>query len=150
MARDHRKLRVFHEAHQLTVGIYLHTRNFPRDEWFGTRAQMRRAAVSVPCNIVEGSARRTTREYLHFLNIARASAGELGYLIELAGELGFVVREAVAPLKQQSQRLLPQMERLVQQVEFELRREEAAARPRAKTRKPRAQSPEPKADQPTP
>ena len=49
MARDHRRLRVFHEAHQLVIAIYKETRDFPRDEWFGIRAQMRRAAVSTCC-----------------------------------------------------------------------------------------------------
>ena len=48
MSRDYRKLRVFHESHALAAAIYQHTRGFPRDEWFGLRAQMRRAAVSVP------------------------------------------------------------------------------------------------------
>jgi four helix bundle protein len=74
MARDHRKLRVFHETHQLTIAIYQETKDFPRDEWFGLRAQMRRAATSVPSNIVEGSAREGSGEYVNFLNMARASA----------------------------------------------------------------------------
>jgi hypothetical protein len=77
MARDHRKLRVFHDAHALTLAIYKQTIGFPRDEWYALRQQMRRAAVSIPSNIVEGNARRTTREYVHFLNVSRASAAEL-------------------------------------------------------------------------
>jgi four helix bundle protein len=62
MARDYRKLRVFHEAHALVLAIYRETKTFPRDEWFGIRVQLRRAAVSVAANLVEGSARRTTGE----------------------------------------------------------------------------------------
>src|SRR5262245_54099990 len=58
MSRDHRKLRVFHDAHSLTLAIYNHTKGFPKEEWFGIRQQMRRAATSTPSNIVEGSARR--------------------------------------------------------------------------------------------
>jgi hypothetical protein len=71
MARDHRRLRVFDEAHQLILAIYKETQSFPRDEWFGMRAQIRRAAVSIASNIVEGSARRGAREYVHFVKICR-------------------------------------------------------------------------------
>jgi four helix bundle protein len=52
--------------------------------------QLRKAAVSAASNIVEGSARRTTREYLNFLNIATGSAAEAGYLTEVAMRLGFL------------------------------------------------------------
>jgi four helix bundle protein len=83
MARDHRKLRVFGDAHQLTLAIYKRTKRFPKDEWFGLRAQIRRAAVSLATNIVEGSARLTTREYLNFLNVARSSGAEVAYLVDL-------------------------------------------------------------------
>ena len=76
MARDHRKLRVFHNAHRLVLAIYRQTKVFPKDEWFGIRLQMRRAATSVPTNIVEGSARRTTSEYIYFVNVARGSVVE--------------------------------------------------------------------------
>jgi four helix bundle protein len=93
MSRDHRKLRVFHDAHALTLAIYRETKPFPKDEWFGMRLRMRRAATSVPTNLVEGSARRTTKEYLHFVNVARGSAGELHYLIDLASELGCLAPE---------------------------------------------------------
>lgn len=50
MSRDHTKLRVFNDAHQLALAIYKQTKHFPKDEWFGLRLQMRRAAVSVPSN----------------------------------------------------------------------------------------------------
>src|SRR4051794_11925957 len=87
MARDHRKLRVFPDSHRLVVAIYRETKAFPKDEWFGLRQQMRRAATSVPTNIVEGAARLTTSEYINFVNVARGSAGELHYLIGMASEL---------------------------------------------------------------
>jgi four helix bundle protein len=106
MARDHRKLRVFPDAHALTLAIYKQTIGFPRDEWYALRQQMRRAAVSIPSNIVEGNARRTTREYVHFLNVSRASAAELNYLVDLASELGLLARHRI----QGSQR--PQRPRL--------------------------------------
>src|SRR5262245_60188253 len=116
MSRDHRKLRVFADAHQLAVAIYKHTKTFPRDEVFGLRAQLRRAAVSIPTNIVEGSARRATREYLNFLNIARASAGEVAYIVDLCFELELLPKESHATLSRNCSSLVPQLEALVQQV----------------------------------
>jgi len=67
--------------------VYQRTRNFPRDELFGLTSQMRRAAVSIASNIVEGSARDGHAEYVRFLDLAYASTKELEYQISLAGRL---------------------------------------------------------------
>jgi len=90
MSRDYRKLRTFHYADELVIEMYKATRNFPREEMFGLTSQMRRAAVSIPANIVEGSFRKSEPEYLNFLNIALGSAGEVGYYITLAERLGYL------------------------------------------------------------
>lgn len=86
--RDHRKLHAFCLADSL-VTTYKATREFPSDERFGLCAQMRRAAVSVAVNIVEGGARPSEREYRHFLVISFGSVRELGYLIEVASRLRY-------------------------------------------------------------
>ena len=136
MSRDHTKLRVFHAAHQLALDIYKETLNFPRHEWFGLRLQIRKAAVSTPSNIVEGSARRSTREYCNFLNIALGSASELAYLIGLATELGFL--NDTSRLVTQARAVVRQMQRLVDGAEALRAAEEAARAKRASGPKPGA------------
>jgi len=90
MARDHRKLRVFLLADALVIDIYSASRNFPAEERFGLQSQLRRAALSVALNIVEGSARRSTREYVNFLNVANGSSDEALYLLDVARRLSFI------------------------------------------------------------
>ena len=95
---DHRKLRAFHLANDLAIAIYRLTRNFPKEEQYGLTSQMRRAAVSVAANIVEGEARSSARDLMRFLNIAFGSARELGYFLELSIRLGFLSRAQAEPV----------------------------------------------------
>jgi four helix bundle protein len=125
---------VFQESHQLALAIYKHTKNFPQEEWYGLRAQMRRATVSIATNIVEGSARRTTREYLNFLNIARASGAEVSYLVRLTFELEMLNKNSFAILDQLCQQLVPQLEALVTRVEQLWVEERKAKRARQRAR----------------
>jgi four helix bundle protein len=89
MSRDFRKLHVFQLADELMMRVY-QISSFPRDERFSLQAQLRRAALSTSANIVEGSARRTTREFLNFINIAAGSATEARYLSDVSGRLGYI------------------------------------------------------------
>ena len=88
--RDHMKLRAFELADILALEIYRATRGFPREGLFGLTSQMRRAAVSVASNIVEGCARHTESDYLRFLDISYGSVRELEYQISLATRLEFM------------------------------------------------------------
>jgi four helix bundle protein len=87
---------VFGQADILIDAVYRATAAFPVEERYGLQTQIRRAAISAATNIVEGCARRTTREYLHFLNIANGSTAEAAYLIGVARRLGFVSELAEA------------------------------------------------------
>lgn len=78
----------------LVVDIYQITDSLPKSELFGLTSQIRRAAVSVPSNIAEGSARKNTKEYIQFLYIALGSITEVDTQLELIGRLKFA---AVTP-----------------------------------------------------
>jgi len=92
--RDHTKLRAFELADEVAVMIYRVTAKFPREEIYGLISQLRRAAISVPSNIVEGCARDSQADYLRFLTIAFGSLRELHYQLELSKRLGFLDEEA--------------------------------------------------------
>ena len=94
--RDHTKLRAFDLADELAVLVYKVTSRFPKSEMYGLTSQMRRAAVSVPSNIVEGCARESHIEYLRFLEIAFGSLRELDYQFSLAKRLGYMKNMATA------------------------------------------------------
>lgn len=88
--RDHTKLRAFILADEIAIITYRLTRYFPKEEVYGLTSQMRRAAVSIPSNIVEGCARESQVEYLRFLEIAFGSLRELHYQFGLAKRLGYI------------------------------------------------------------
>jgi len=77
----------------LTVRTYEVTKGFPSAERYGLTSQMRRAAASVPANIAEGRERRSTREFLQFLGIARGSLAELETFLTLSERLGLLQSE---------------------------------------------------------
>ena len=81
---------VWQKAHAMVLKIYSQTKNFPKEELFGITSQIRRAAVSVPNNIVEGYKRTGKQDTLRFLNIAQASLEEVRYLIILSFDLNLL------------------------------------------------------------
>jgi four helix bundle protein len=113
MTRNPRDLRVFHMADSLVESVYRATSGFPPEERFGLCSQIRRAATSVPGNIVEGCARRTEKDYIHFLVIALGSASELRYFLDLARRLGFIQQTQADPIDANCDELLRALQKLV-------------------------------------
>jgi len=102
-------LKVWKNSHRFILELYTITRKFPSDERFGLTQQMRRSAVSIAANIVEGSKRRSDRDYAHFLNIAEGSLEEVKYYLRLSKDLLYindVVFEKLYSLAEEIGRLL--------------------------------------------
>jgi len=87
--QSYRDLLVWHKGIELAKLLYSLTSKLPAEERFGLVSQIRRAAVSIPSNIAEGQARRTTGEFLQFISHAEGSAAELDTQLYLTVELGF-------------------------------------------------------------
>jgi four helix bundle protein len=106
-------------ADDLTVAIYEHSRAFPREEIYGLTSQLRRASYSVPANIAEGSSRKSKRDYLHFLYIARGSLSEAQYFIHLAHRLEYLRPKDADALRDRSRQAFACLHGLIQAVEKE-------------------------------
>lgn len=119
MSRDHTKLRVFELADELVPNVYAITRALPSEERFGLQSQIRRAAVSVPVNIVEGCSRRGNKEYAQFLRIANGSASETRYLLQLSARLELI--ENPIDLLHRYDHLVRSLESLIRTVDSETR-----------------------------
>lgn len=91
--KDFRDLEVWQISRQFVREVYLATNTFPDHEKFALRSQLRRAAISVPSNIAEGSGRRSTQEFCRFINIASGSLCEVETQLILACDLGYMTEE---------------------------------------------------------
>jgi len=90
MPRPHQNLDAWQQAMRLVRMTYLATRSFPTDERFGLITQMRRAAVSIPSNLAEGSARNSKKEMAQFVGIAKGSLSELETQMLISSDLGYL------------------------------------------------------------
>jgi len=96
--QNHKKLIVWQKADALAFNVYKITEQFPKKEMFGITSQIRRAALSVPVNIVEGYGRKTNAELSRFVDIALGSLAETQYLLEFSERLGYIGNNAVVSL----------------------------------------------------
>lgn len=105
----YKKLIAWEKADELAYQIYLETRKFPKEEMYGITSQLRRAALSVPTNLVEGTGRQGRKELRQFVNIALGSMAETEYLLDFSLRLKYFSQEThkrLQDLRQESGSLL--------------------------------------------
>ena len=90
-----KELKFWQKAIDFCLDIYKLTGQFPNEEKFGLTSQLRRAGVSVPSNIAEGSGRNGDKEFLHFLSIATGSSYEIEIQLIIAHKLGYIKEEEI-------------------------------------------------------
>lgn len=86
----HKDLFIWKEGIEIVMSVYMICKQLPNNERFGIISQMQRAAVSIPANIAEGAARKSPREYLHFLRISLGSLSELETLVIISHKLDYI------------------------------------------------------------
>lgn len=98
-------LDVWKEARILVKQIYTSLADFPKDEIFGLQSQIKRAAISIPSNIAEGSGRNHGKDSLQFFFVARGSAYELETQLYLSYDLNFIEKELLDTLLNQLEKV---------------------------------------------
>ncbi len=88
-SKSYKDLIVWKKSCDLVILIYRLTSTFPKEETYGITSQIKKAAVSIPSNIAEGSMRGTRKDFRHFLNISLGSAAELETQLEISKKLLF-------------------------------------------------------------
>ncbi|HSB03898.1 MAG TPA: four helix bundle protein, partial [Thermodesulfobacteriota bacterium] len=91
--KSYKDLIVYQKSYKLTLEIYQTTKNYPKEEIYGLVSQMRRSAVSIPCNIAEGYRRGHRKEYIQFLHMAHGSCGELETLLSISRDLNLIAED---------------------------------------------------------
>lgn len=92
---SYRSLAVWRKSVILVKEIYLLTKTFPKEELFGLTSQLRRATVSIPSNIAEGSMRKSDKDFVRFLHMAYGSAAEVQTQLEVSKMLNFGSEEYI-------------------------------------------------------
>ncbi len=98
MIRKYQNLKVWEKATQLVLDVYALTSTFPKEELYGLSSQVRRAAVSIPSNIAEGSERKSDKDFIRFLRMASASLAEVETQLYIALKLNYLDDSAYSEL----------------------------------------------------
>ncbi|MCL2338810.1 MAG: four helix bundle protein [Proteobacteria bacterium] len=111
-ANNIENLDIYKRMHKIAIEIYKLTESFPKDELYGLISQMKRSAVSVNSNLMEGGHRNSIGEYKHFIGIARGSASELKYQIIMAKDLQYIAPDTADRLIDEINQLEKMMTKL--------------------------------------
>lgn len=111
---NHKNLSVYKTSIELVSEIYQLTTTFPSSETYGITNQLRRASVSIPSNIAEGSARPTTPDRIRFYQIARSSLVEIDTQIQISLNLGYLTKEDITKLSKLSNQVFAMLSKMIQ------------------------------------
>jgi four helix bundle protein len=121
MITSAKDLDVYKLTFSTTLEIYRITESFPKSELFGLVAQMRRAAISINSNLIEGSARGSYPEYRKFAKVALGSAEELKYQLELSNSLEFIKDNDFVNIFENLERICKMLMKLIVSLEIKIR-----------------------------
>ena len=110
--KSYRDLIVWQESIKLVKSVYVISQEFPKEEVFALTNQLRRAVVSIPSNIAEGQKRRTSKDFLQFVQIAFGSAAEVDTQIEIAYQLGYIKLKEYTRINDQIDHILRMLNKL--------------------------------------
>lgn len=109
----HKKLDVWKLAVKLTAKIYNLTKKLPKHELYGLTSQLRRAAVSIPSNIAEGAARKSSKERSRFYEISRSSLAEIDTQIEIARKLSYITNKDLENIEDEFEHTFAMLSNLI-------------------------------------
>ncbi|QBX38802.1 four helix bundle protein [Brevundimonas sp. S30B] len=116
--RHYRDLLVWQKAITWVERVYAITREWPPEEKYGLTSQVRRSAISVPSNVAEGCARRSSGDFVRFLSIARGSLAEAETQLIIAERLGYVEQAELASLLENADEISRMLAGLINKLEM--------------------------------
>ncbi len=111
--KTHKNLQVWQKSISFVTSIYELTKNFPKEEIYCIVNQLRRAAISIPSNIAEGSARKNTKEFLQFLYVSLGSAAELETQLIISMNLDYINKNDADSLQNKLEEIIKMLTGLI-------------------------------------
>jgi len=107
------ELTIWQESRELTNRVYILSKRFPKEELYGLTSQIRRASVSIMSNIAEGFNRRSTKEFISFLIISRASISEVQNDLYISLDLNYINKDNFETIYNHAQKISMSINKLI-------------------------------------